>query len=240
MKLFLKNATEKRYQEVEVSVGDKVQIAEWDGIEVRGTVCQVSDTHIRVDRALFLSGAYEQYASYDKFENQTVFSFDIGNLAEIKVAKIEETTPLTLIHQMTRKNYCGSDYIKVSPLFHEWYKSYVKDHKIFNRYCGLDIKVDPSLEGLSVYAVPNEETKQHNISPKLSYTITFFTNFKKRTSAGFAVFSSNKEDLARNLENELQKFSKATGIFSGYAYQLTNDNGLVERGTSKNRYPVAL
>lgn len=232
MKLFLEESIEKRYQEAEVCTGDRVQITEWDHITVEGTVSEVSKTKIKVVHAKFLGGAYSSsIANYDKYENQTEFSFDIQDLASIKVAKFEEGTPLALIHEATRQNYCGSEYIEMSPLFYKKYKKYIKDHHYFYSYIGRKIVVNPDVKGLYVYAEPNEETKAHNLNPKRSYSIDYF---KKGELHMMDMFTSTDDQLDQNLKNKLLVMG-----MSSYAYKLYLEGKLIERGTSTKRYPVS-
>ncbi|WP_456363531.1 hypothetical protein [Priestia aryabhattai] len=231
MKLILKEAIEKRYQEVEVRLGDRVEISEWDHITVKGTVSEVSETKIKVVHAEFVTGAYSRsVANYDEYDDQTEFSFNIWNLASIKVAKFEEGTPLALIHEATRQNYCGSEYIEMSPLFYNKYKEYIKDYGYFHNYYGYKIVVNPDAKGLYVYAEPNEETKAHNLNPRRSYSIKYY---QRNELYMIDSFISAENQLDTTLKTKLS----LVGV-PNYVYKLYLEGQLIERGTAKKRYPI--
>lgn len=236
MKLVLPQAEEKRYERIEVCLGDKVRMAEWDGIEVEGTVSKVSKEQIKVKDASFLGGAYsDDVMNYEQFKDKTEFAFNVRDLAFLKVATLEDNGPLTLINKELARNYCGSECILMSPLFHDWYKTYVKDFKMFDKYNGYKIKIDPSLRGLSVYAVPNKETIEHEKNPEEYYSIYFYKNGKLQMSN---IFSCTADKLDKNVTENCNMFKSRTGNIK-FAYKLTGENReVLERGTETKRYSI--
>ena len=113
MLLQLINAEKEMYKEVEVLVGDYVEICEWDGITVKGVVKEVDGNSISVHAAKFCGGAYSSTVmDYSPYYDKSEFSFDVEDLYSIKVATFNEVGPTTLIRKALNQNHCGSEKLK--------------------------------------------------------------------------------------------------------------------------------
>jgi hypothetical protein len=228
VKVVLVNPVEKRYGTVDVEIGDFVLIQEWDGIEVRGVVSLVNQQVIAVHCAQFLGAVHR--GDYSEYESKSEFVFNLEDLCYIQVAAFEENTPLSLLRKALNENYCGSESIIMSPKFFGWYKKFMKDESWFHSYCTIPIIVDNSLTGYCVFAIPNEESRKHMITPKRCYALEFFRGGKW---LGTHIISCFDDELEMVLANELSRARVPFG-----AYRLCLDGNVVERGTVKKRFPV--
>lgn len=228
MKVILANPIEKRYSSVEVAVGNFVRIQEWDGIQVNGVVSLVNQQVIVVQCAQFLGGVH--MGDYSEYESKTEFVFNLEDLCFIEVATFEENTPLFLLGKALDENYCGSESIVMSPMFYDWYKGYMKDHLWFNTYCSIPIVVDKTLSGLCVFAIPNEESRKHKVTPKRCYSLELYRSGKW---GGTHIMSCFEDELERSLAQEFLKVRVEFG-----AYRLLLDGKVIERGTQKQRFTL--
>lgn len=224
MQIKLKNPLENRYGNVVVVQGDLVQITEWDGIEVKGLVKEITKEKIVVHHATFLSDCYNFIDDRDELRNLTEFSFDLEHVCLIHVANFEQTTPLTILQNAVKENYCGSVKIVMSPLFFQDYQCYMKEKADY--YAQYPIEVDTNLQGYSVYAVPNEQTRKHNETPIRCYTIQYFSQGQY---FGAEILSCNDEELETRIQNSAEKMKQRTK-HSKAAYRLLLDGIPVKRG----------
>ena len=230
--IVLVNPIERRFERVDANIGDLVKIAEWDHIEVEGIVTELSDKKISVSHATFLGGCYQEM-DYSAHENQTVFSFDLENVACIKVATFENVTPLTLISEAMGKNFCGSEKIIMSPMMFEKYRRYVRDSKM--QYLGISIEVDESLQGLYVYAVPNAESIKHLETPMEIYDIEYLVKGQKGkyervcTDIVSAFTNELKEAVSESVNKIHVRFLQYTNV-EKMLYRVKLNNNVVKRG----------
>jgi hypothetical protein len=231
MELVLKNANNSRNKKVEVNIHDRVRITEWDGIVVEGIVKSIEKDEngrdiITVHHAKFIEGCYDDF-DYSALEQQTTFSFYVDRIFEIKVATFdEEFSPLALVQKALSENYCGSEAIVMSPLFFAMYQRYMKEP--CTHYCQYEIRVDHSLEGLVVYAIPNEESRKHKLTPKQCYSISFYKSGKWM---GFKVFSAFEDEVEKEIEEAVASFKRNTGI-DKVAFKLVANDQVVKRGVA--------
>lgn len=229
MRLVLKNANDNRNKVVEVNIHDKVKIIEWDSITAEGIVKSIEKNDrgvdiIEIHHGRATGGCYD-CVDYSYLENETTFTFEADQIYEMKVANFqEEFTPLSLLHKALRENYCGSEEIVMSPMFFKMYQHFMKEK--CDRYAQYPIRVDESLEGYVVVAVPNEESKKHKVTPKECYTIQFYQSGKWK---GSRVFSAFNDELESEIDESAKRFKKRTGIRSA-AYKLQCNQQTVKRG----------
>lgn len=215
-------ANNKRGREVHLEIGDRAHITEWDGIEVIGTIKEVTEEKLFIDRGKFLSGAYD-CVDYSGYKNQTEFTFVLKELYEVKVADLAPITPLTLLSQAINQNYCGSKEIVMSPLFFKMYQEYMQEK--CDSYCQYPIKIDSNLIGFTVYATPDEKTVKHNQSPSNCYTIDFFSHGKWQ---GSEIFSAFDNEVETKIEKSWANCKKRTGLTRA-AFKLKCENKEVLR-----------
>jgi|GEM_PF-5000993 len=228
MKISLSNPIEKHKREVQVDVGDRVSITIWDEFSVEGIVGSVSSDKLSIHSARFLEGCYPE-GDYSSVQEKSEFTFRVNDIASLEVAGFDQTTPLTLIHSALQENYCGSKEIVMSPLFYKWYREYVKqDHTMYHSYLSYPIREDQNLHGMSVYAVPTEQSLKHRLTPKRCYIIKFYQD---KTLKVTSIFSAFDDELATEIKMRKERWG-----FSSYL--LYSDHVLIERGTGKGRYPT--
>ena len=228
MNIVLVNSFEKRLRNVQVEVGNYVQIQEFDGAEFRGLVSLINSEKIEIHFAQILYA--ENNEDYPKIEGRSEFAFKIADLNYIKVANFEEITPASMISGALNENYCGSESIVMSPQFYRWYKEYIKDFSYYHSYWSIPIFEDKNLMGICVYAKPNEQSIKHKITPLNCYSLNLYKSGKW---VGTHIMSCFDDELEKSLQDEL---SKAKAPFG--SYQLCHGNIVVERGTVKKRFPV--
>jgi hypothetical protein len=230
MKTTLTQPINKRFENVDVEIGDKVRIVEWDGITVEGVVKEVSKDKISIHHGKFLSGCYRE-CDYSIYKQQTDFTFNLRDVASIEVATFDGFSPLTLIHLALSENYCGSEELVMSPLFYESLKTYMRRH-VF-AYYGLPVRVDEKLIGYCVYAVPNERSKKHKETPMIHFTIHFYKRGKWMASR---VCSAFPDEYDSKVDEEKGMFVRRIG--GAFAYKVEAEGRIIERGNATQRFPI--
>lgn len=222
---------EKRFETVQVNLGDYVQIYEWNGIIAKGIVQSVTLEKITIESGSFIDGCYPQ-CDYSQYENQTVFEFEVRSIARIDFAEFEsQFNPKLLLDMALNQNYCGSEELVVSPLFHRELRKYLKNPG--TSYFQYPIRVDQNLQGIGVYATPNEETKKHLLTPKKHYSIEFY---KQAQFVCSTIFNALPNEYEAKVEQLKKSFENQCG--AGYAYRVKCDDRRIEQGTKKLKFAV--
>lgn len=227
-----RNHKEINHEGVKVKIGDLVQVSEYDSITVRGIVTVLSDKEIEVSNATFLAGCYVE-CDHSIYEDQTVFTFELMNVASIEVATFKKITPLSLINESMEKNYCGSEKIIMSQDMYEKYRRYVSNSE--KCYAGIPIEIDASLQGLYVYAVPNEDSIKHLETPKHVYTVEYFLKgmsdkYECVCTQTISAFADQLNDAVAagitKVKTHLQQFTSVDKML----YRVKLNNNVLERG----------
>lgn len=231
MKIILGNAHSERNREVECSIGDRVEVTEWDGYVAIGTVKELTVSKIVIDHAKFLEGVHSSsQVDYSELENQTEFSFNLEDLYELKVAEFAPLSPLDLVQGALRENYCGSTEIVMSSHFFQMYRRHMQEK--CDRYYQYPIRVDESLKGFCVYAVPNQKTLDYQSNPPVisEYCgrVSFYSHGQFVGSNEVTYFaSSDLEEVLREKTIEFKRFlfEKFNLQYEKLAYKLPSEDG---------------
>lgn len=233
--LVLSQPLNRKYQIVEVAIGDLVKVTEWDNIVVKGIVTELTDSLIVVSNAEFIEGCYPE-CDYSEYENQNVFVFNLDQVAQIDVAKFERDnlTFEKMVSEVTRTNYCGSEKIIMSPMFWNAYSKEVRNSE--KMYCQYPIIVDESLDGLYVYAVPNKESAKHFETPKRSYRVEYYMKREEKLQqVATSIVSSFDDELEDNIKNGATRVKARVKKIEGVdvnklTYRVLLNQGVVARG----------
>lgn len=235
-KIVLDQPKNNKWKVVEVAIGDLVKVSEWDNIVAKGIVTELTDEIIILSNAEFIDGCYDEF-DYSAYKNQKVFTFNLANVASIDVAKFE-TERLTYTAMVTKtlgENYCGSTKVIMSPMFWNAYRQEVRNSK--KEFCQYPIEVDELIDGLYVYAVPNEKSEKHQVTSLKSYCIEYFlkTEDKGLICVGWQITSAFDEELDTVVTAAVTKTKKNIEIKENRTvpkliYRLSQNKNVINRG----------
>lgn len=233
----LTQPSQRKYEIIEVAIGDLVKVTEWDGIVAEGIVTELTDKIIMLENGKFIEGCYSH--DYVAAKDHTVFKFHLVNVASIDVAKFEKERLSfeRMASQTTQLNYCGSEKIIMSQMF---WNAYSKEVRSSNKvYCQYPIEVDESMTGLYVYAVPNAESLKHMVSPMNCYAAEFFMKNEsgKLKMVCVSIISAFDDELesairsnAASVKSKIQKVENLN--VDRLLYRLRHNDVVVKRGVA--------